>query len=172
MKIWGLSLILAITMDIELNSAQSTNYKITNLNINSLSNSQRKLSYTFGIDGNLVDIGYTFFQSRSYGIYSGLLSTNRGPEPNVERAYVYPNPCNVKNGCRAVTFTKLSLICEIKIFNIAGEEVITLNKNSNSEKYSWDLKDKNSVNVASGLYIYHIKDPTGTVKKGKLILIR
>ncbi len=153
-------------------SMQSTNYKINNITQNSLSNYDKKISYTFAMDGNLLDIGYARFLSSLYSLNSGILALNRGPEPDVRNAYVFPNPCNLRNGCNAVTFTKLSLVCEIKIFNIAGEEIITLKKNTNSEKHAWDLKDSNSRYVPSGLYLFYIKDPTGTVKKGKIIIIR
>ena len=153
-------------------SMQSQNYRVTNLTQHSLSNYDKKVSYSHGLDGNLIDIGYTRFLSSLYSLNSGIVALNKGPEADVRNAYVFPNPCSLKNGCNAVTFAKLSLICEIKIFNIAGEEVVTLKKNTNSEKHSWDLKDSNLQYVPSGLYIFYIKDPTGTVKKGKLIIIR
>lgn len=155
-----------------LYSATSQNYRIINLVMNHLANEEKKVSYTFGLEHNLLDWGYTLFFSNTYSIHSGLLGLNRGPEKDVSFAYAFPNPCNVKNGCNAITFTKLSLVCEIKIFDISGREVITLQKNSNSEKHAWDLKDKNLRDIPSGLYIFYIKDPTGTVKKGKIVIIR
>ncbi|MCX7641427.1 MAG: T9SS type A sorting domain-containing protein [Elusimicrobiales bacterium] len=168
---WGAFIFLSFNSEI-IYSLQSPNYKITNLTMNSLSNNSSKISYTFSLDQNILDIGYTIFSSNIYDIHSGILSLNRGPEDNVAKAYAFPNPCSVKNGCNAITFTKLSLKCQIKIFDISGKEVITLYKNTNSEKHSWDLKDKYNINIPSGLYIFYIKDPTGTIKKGKMIIIR
>lgn len=172
MNVFIKGVFIFILFSYELYSAQSQNYKIIALVMNSISNESKKVSYTFGLDENLLDWGYTLFSSNIYNIHSGILALNRGPEENVSYAYVFPNPCNIKNGCNTVTFTKLSLICEIKIFDISGKEIITINKNSNSEKHAWDLKNENSINVPSGLYLFYIKDPTGTVRKGKLVIIR
>lgn len=113
------------------------------------------------------------------GIKSGTFSSNPGivnswrpPQDNVNTAHVYPNPCNFKNGCNGVSFTRLTLKCEIKIYTVSGEEVKTIYKNSNLDTEAWDLKNKNGQTAASGLYIFFVKGSDGSTKTGKILIIR
>jgi hypothetical protein len=70
-----------------------------------------------------------------------------------------------------ITFTNMVEECVIKIYNIAGEQVKTINCNVPS--YKWDGKDDAGTDLASGVYMYIIKSNTsGDKKSGKLMIIR
>lgn len=151
----------------------SGSWQITNISSYNTPNSEYKISYTYKLLGNIVNIGgFRDFTGTTISLYPEILGLSKGPEPDVSKAYVFPNPCNLKYGCRGVAFTKLTLKCEIRIFSISGEHLITINKNSNNESISWDLKDKQGKILPAGLYIFYIKGEDGSVKKGKLIIIR
>jgi len=150
----------------------SKSYRIPTLSSYNTANSEYKVSYSYRLMGNIVPYGYNISLGARINIYPGLTSLSKGPEEDVSKAYTYPNPCNLRYGCNGVVFTKLSVICEIRIYNISGEHIITLYKNTNSEKYGWDLKDKNGIIVPSGLYFFYIKDDKGVTKKGKIVIIR
>jgi len=150
----------------------SKSYRILTNSSYNIGNSDYKISYSYRLMGNIVPFGYSISIGSRINLFPGLTSISRGPEENISKAYVYPNPCNLRYGCNGVVFTKLTVVCEIRIYTISGKHLITLNKNTNSEKYGWDLKDKNGVTVSSGLYLFYIKDDKGITKKGKIVIIR
>ena len=150
----------------------SKNYKIPTLSSYNTGNLYYKVSYSYRLMGNIVPYGYSISLGARINLYPGLTSLSEGPREDVSKAYVYPNPCNLRKGCNGVVFTNLSLICEIKVYTIAGEHLITLYKNTNSKEYGWDLKDKNGIIIPSGLYLFYIKDNNGVTKKGKFVVIR
>lgn len=70
----------------------------------------------------------------------------------------YPNPFNpstkIEFGLPNVTFVTL------KIYNILGEEVITLvekNMSAGTYRVTWDGSDKIGRKVSTGIYLYHIQ---------------
>jgi len=132
-------------------------------------------SYTgigYSLLGSVVSLGAISMSGATYSAFIGVMASYRPPQDHVDTSYAYPNPCNLKKGCNGVSFTRLTLKCEIKIYNISGEHIITINKDSNDEKIGWDLKNKNGNYVSSGLYIYYIKGSDGSTKKGKLVIVR
>jgi hypothetical protein len=56
-----------------------------------------------------------------------------------------------------VTFNNLSPVAKIRIFNLAGHLVRTLDKNDNSQFLRWNLANEANFPVASGMYIAHIE---------------
>ena len=91
-------------------------------------------------------------------------------EPNLEHALVYPNPYAADSCGSEITFDRLSIDSTIQIFTIAGELVCEIRVESSPQK--WDAKNSVGERVASGIYIYLIKDPSGNNKVGKLAVIR
>lgn len=150
----------------------STHYALMNLDNYNLLNSDYKTSYSYTMLGTLVSIGNVNLTGSIYGVLPGVLNLSRGPQDDVSTAYVFPNPCNLRYGCNGVSFTRLTVKCEIKIYTISGEHVVTIYKDSNVDDIGWDLKDKNGRYVASGLYIFYIKDSNGITKRGKIVVIR
>ncbi len=90
------------------------------------------------------------------------------------------NPFNEGRGERRITFTHLPSDCKIRIYSVRGELVQTLEHRS--VDYSgdspppgydprahdefeglenWDLRSKDGLNVAYGIYLYHVESPFG-----------
>ena len=62
-------------------------------------------------------------------------------------------------GDRKIDFVNLPAECKIKIFTITGSLVKTLEKNSsmNNGSISWDLISEDGMEVAYGLYVFHVE---------------
>lgn len=98
---------------------------------------------------------------------------------DIEMMNVYPNPYYAVNTeeinkyNRFVTFTHLPDKATIRIFNLAGVMVRTIEKDDNSQFQRWDLANENGLPVASGLYIAYIELPElGETKILKLAIIQ
>jgi hypothetical protein len=84
---------------------------------------------------------------------------------------VYPNPWRTdQHGGHPITFDQMGLGSDIKIFTVSGHKVKELNGSSGS--VTWDLTNDSGSQVASGIYIYLVKDSEGNKAKGKLAVIR
>ncbi|MEW6606975.1 MAG: kelch repeat-containing protein [bacterium] len=102
---------------------------------------------------------------------TGLITVNLGFETTLEKAFVYPNPYYASGkGHTYIYFDKLTSDSIIQIFTIAGELVreIPVTKS----RQDWDVRNSDGEKVASGVYIYLIKDPAGNKKVGKLGILR
>jgi hypothetical protein len=98
---------------------------------------------------------------------------------DVEKINVFPNPYYGVNSeelnkyNRFVTFSHLPAKATIRIFNLAGVMVKTIEKNSTSQFERWDLANDTGLPVASGLYIAYIDMPDiGKTKILKLAIIQ
>lgn len=97
----------------------------------------------------------------------------------VEKINVFPNPYyganprEVNKYQRFVTFNHLPQKATLRIFNLAGQLVRVVQKDSPSQFTTWDLLNDNSFPVASGLYIVHVDLPDlGKTKILKLAIIQ
>jgi hypothetical protein len=79
---------------------------------------------------------------------------NVGVYPN---PYYGFNPAETNRLVRFVTFNNLPPVATIRIFNVAGQLVRTLQKNDESQFMRWDLNNHDNFPVASGMYIAHIE---------------
>jgi len=93
-----------------------------------------------------------------------------GFEPTLEKALVYPNPYCADGTEDWIYFDRLSENSTIQIFTIAGELVREIEVKNSPQ--SWDVYNSVGEKVASGIYIYLIKDSAGNKKVGKLCVIR
>jgi hypothetical protein len=94
---------------------------------------------------------------------------------------VVPNPYRVYNPLETSTreglikFTNLPETCTIRIFNVAGEHIRTLQHNASNasveSEANWNLRSYENRDVAPGLYFYHIESDLGSVK-GRLVIIK
>ncbi|MDF1610909.1 T9SS type A sorting domain-containing protein [Stygiobacter electus] len=98
---------------------------------------------------------------------------------DVEQINVFPNPYygvnpqELNKYQRFVTFTHLPTKATIRIFNLAGQLVRTLEKDTPDQFFRWDLNNKDLLPVASGLYIVHIDMPDlGKTKILKVAVIQ
>jgi hypothetical protein len=77
-------------------------------------------------------------------------------------------------GERKVTFTNLPQEATIKIFTARGEHVVTIEPDisgSFNGTATWNLKNKENLDIAFGVYFYVVESPVGS-KKGKLAIIK
>lgn len=98
---------------------------------------------------------------------------------DIEKINVFPNPYYGVNSeelnkyNRFVTFSHLPAKATIRIFNLAGVMVRTIEKNSTTQFERWDLANDSGLPVASGLYIAYIDMPDiGKTKILKLAIIQ
>ncbi len=90
---------------------------------------------------------------------------------------VVPNPYKAAAeweasvGERKIAFTSLPASCTLRVYNTAGELVITLNNNNNTSYIYWNLRNKNDQEVAPGLYFYHVDAGQLGTKIGKFVII-
>lgn len=100
--------------------------------------------------------------------------------------YVVPNPYVATNeleprnpvsrserGDRRLYFANVPAQATIRIYSLAGELVDTIQHNSTLDdgKAFWDLRTKDNMNIAYGLYIYHVQSEEGTFI-GKFAVIK
>jgi hypothetical protein len=101
------------------------------------------------------------------GVYilAGAVSTN------LSGAYAWPVPFKPSAGHTNINFVNLAAGSTVRIFTITGELVNTLTDSGNSGTIQWPVKNSDGKNVASGVYIYQIKN-SFSEKRGKLMIIR
>jgi hypothetical protein len=90
---------------------------------------------------------------------------NELAKTKLEEINAFPNPYygvnseEINKYNRFVTFTHLPAKATIRIFNLAGILVKTINKDDAGQYQRWDLANESGLPVASGLYIVHIELP-------------
>lgn len=90
----------------------------------------------------------------------------------------YPNPFVIGNNTRNLTTIKFdvkySQNIDLSIFNIKGQKIVTLSKDKfgkGEHSITWDGKNSNGMNVASGVYFYSLK-ANGTTNYKKMLVIK
>ena len=84
---------------------------------------------------------------------------------DIEKINVFPNPYLGVNAAETsryshfVTFSHLPSKANIRIFDMSGTLVRTIEKDDPSQFTRWDLQNHNALPVASGMYIAHIELP-------------
>ncbi len=98
---------------------------------------------------------------------------------DVSQINVFPNPYygvnteELNKYQRFVTFNHLPQRATIRIFNLAGVNVKTIEKNSTSQFERWDLANESGLPVGSGLFIAHIEMPDiGATKILKIAIVQ
>lgn len=97
---------------------------------------------------------------------------------DVEDVNVFPNPYygvnpnEINKYQRFVTFNHLPPRATIRLFNLGGQLVKTINKDDQTQFAEWDLLNENDLPVASGVYIAYIDMPElGKTKILKVAII-
>ena len=89
------------------------------------------------------------------------------PAENLSQVVPFPNPFILQDGTEILTFDRLPYPAEVRIFTVAGELIKEI-KSGNR----WDGKNEAGELVASGIYLFHIQDPSGKSAVGKIAVIR
>ena len=84
---------------------------------------------------------------------------------DVERVFAYPNPFILTDG-EKVLFNYAGEV-EVEIFSLDGRKIKTILSNT-----GWDGTNENGDKVASGLYLFYIKDRDGNSFTGKIGVVR
>ena len=105
----------------------------------------------------------------------------------MEKIKVVPNPyvcTNVMEGAifntgynqrRKLMFTHLPSQCTIRIYTVSGVLVDKIDVDNAVEdgSYHWDMQTNENLEIAAGMYIYHVKsDITGKEKLGKFAVVK
>ena len=105
-----------------------------------------------------------------------LLNVKVVPNPYVTAAEFEPplNPGVTRGrGQRRIDFTHVPVGAVINIFTSRGDHVVTLRHDGNMENgtVSWNLKTKENLDIAFGVYFYVVQSPVGN-KTGKIAIIK
>jgi hypothetical protein len=85
------------------------------------------------------------------------------------------NPYSTGRGPRELHFTHLPPRCTIRIFDIAGQHVATIEREVSSTvdgTHVWDMRTRDGLEIGFGVYIYHIESPGIGEKVGKFAVIK
>jgi len=149
-------------------------------------------------DNNLESLESNPTANRTYA-YPGTKPTQSGDK----RVSVYPNPYRgraawdgLSEDERLIWFRYLPSRCEITIFNVAGEQIDKFKHNAatyqgdgverlvsgategesiafSGGEHAWDLLSADGQEIATGLYIYVVKDlDSGDKKTGRFLVIK
>jgi hypothetical protein len=95
---------------------------------------------------------------------------------NLEEVFVYPNPFKPGSGgdydATYITFSNLTTQATIEVFNIAGERVVKLEKQSSGKELQWDATNDSGKSLASGVYIFRVSNDDGQNNTGKFAIIK
>ena len=97
------------------------------------------------------------------------------PNPYVVTALWEPhNPYTTGRGPRQVQFIHLPRECTIRIYTVDGTLVQTLRHESSMTdgSVSWDLMTRENMDIAYGIYIYHIEAPGVGEHVGRFLVIK
>jgi len=97
------------------------------------------------------------------------------PNPYVGAASFEPQRFGVSGrGERKIEFRNLPANCTIRIYTVTGEFVQSLQHDGNIKEgiVVWDLRNSSNLEIAPGLYIYHVDGPDVGTFIGKFAVIK
>ncbi|MCG8372646.1 MAG: hypothetical protein MI700_03895, partial [Balneolales bacterium] len=119
-----------------------------------------------------------------FSVRRGVIDNNLA-RSELDDIFVAPNPYvgaasweragdAIGRGERKVVFFNLPSVCTIRIFNVRGELIRTLEHDggTNDGSADWDLKTNNNEDVAYGVYFYHVDAPGVGEYKDKFAIIK
>jgi hypothetical protein len=122
--------------------------------------------YTFTATGQSVDAqqAQQDFQQKAYVV----------PNPYVAAASFEPERFAVSGrGERKVEFRGLPQSATVRIYTVRGDLVQTLHQDGSTDGYiPWNLRTKDNLDVAPGLYIFEVEAPDVGKQIGKFALIK
>ncbi|HUV31817.1 MAG TPA: gliding motility-associated C-terminal domain-containing protein [Acidobacteriota bacterium] len=99
---------------------------------------------------------------------SKYLSATGGLTPVLDSVLAYPNPFVIRSADDRLQFSFAGRYT-VHVFNVAGELVWEVTDLSDE---SWDGRNQRGEPVASGVYLFVLKDADGKVARGKFLLVR
>ncbi|MBA7539319.1 hypothetical protein ES705_31598 [subsurface metagenome] len=117
---------------------------------------------------SVVDKNSNMVTARTY--HFSIFSLHGVGATDLSDAYAFPVPFIPSKGDK-ITFKDISPLCTIKIYTLNGELVRTIEHTRGKTIHEWDVTNDRGDMLASGVYLYLIKNDKNK-KKGKLIIIR
>ena len=133
----------------------------------------------------IVDKPFLSTDIYEFTTYKSLVNSEKALA-DMDKIKVVPNPYFAAStfegqntfssgrGPREIQFRYLPSECTIRIYNIAGELVKTINHSSplDSGTGRWDLLTEDNLSASYGMYVYHIVAPNVGEKIGKLAIVK
>jgi len=113
---------------------------------------------------------YTFTTTPANTNNTALAKTELDKILAVPNPYFNHSSYELNQFNRQVKFTHLPSSCKVRIFNLAGDLVRTLDKNDTSSMLTWDLQTDRGLPVGSGVYIFHVDAPGIGTHVGKVVI--
>ncbi len=134
------------------------------------------------VTGDILKIvtGKPFKGDRDFfRINTSSFTSKQTEEDDLDKIKVVPNPYIVSAeweldpNYKQLAFTNLPTVCDIHIYTLSGEKVITLHHEHETEGWEWwNLLSFNQQEVAYGCYLYVVETPGGKKKIGKFVVLR
>lgn len=84
----------------------------------------------------------------------------------------YPVPFNPLAESLTIEGNQLDGVEEIKIYNLAGEHIVTITKPASDIEATWDGKNKHRKTIANGVYFYVFKPQEGKAVARKIAVVK
>jgi C1A family cysteine protease len=142
----------------------SDNNLPASININRLA-----IAYYDSANNRWVPLSSTLGKNNQVSCLTNRLScvfalVELSPSSSLASVKAYPNPYKLNSFSQGITIANLTPTSEIKIYNVAGELVRTLDYSNGSGRVMWDARNDSGNPVGSGVYIIFINSPQGTQK--------
>lgn len=122
-----------------------------------------------------------------FSVYVSLAAPTVAAAPSFSdfsQILVYPNPYEASFGTNKIVFENIPAGSTLTIYTVAGEKVIEIPNDGAgdingstrgspaSAHLGWDLTNRFGRGVASGMYLYLLKDSSGNTKRGRVGIVR
>ncbi len=166
-KFYGMTYRLLLLMD---NSSADTSITDTNLKWKLVTQKPLSHSDVFSLTSKAGKVDKTKFSN------SILTQIQVVPNPYIVYSdFENPPPPGISTGRgeRRIEFRRVPSNTKIHIFTASGEHIRTLYDDGNNitGTFKWDLKTKENLDVAAGVYFYIVESPYGK-KEGKIAIIK
>ncbi len=104
-------------------------------------------------------------------IHTSVFALAGSSYSDLSYAYAFPVPFKPSRGDTEITFVNLSPMATIKIFTLNGNLVRKIEHTNGDTILYWDVTNDHGEKLASGVYLYLIKNEKES-KKGKLMIIK
>lgn len=118
-----------------------------------------------------VALGAEEVSSENITISGGIISAIIPFVFTPSSIYAFPVPYKPSLGHTRIRFGSLSSTAKIKIYDLSGECVKTINKSDANTYVDWNVKGDNGQKLASGVYFYTVVSGSEH-KTGKIMIIR
>ena len=126
-----------------------------------------KIVYTSSVPGTANDY-FTFTTTAPISFDATLAKSEMQRIRAVPNPYFAHSTYELNRFNRVLKFTHLPAVCTIRIFNLAGDLVRTIDKNDGTSEATWNLNTANGLPIGSGVYIFHVDAPGAGTYTGKV----